>query len=619
MDDTARLKGNGNGNTLGGNGKKEEALGQAAALEEPEELFSFSSGSAPSSEPHLSDVASRSDLSFSASEFSHNAPGTASASGASSRSYGRGRRSGASSSKVSGGGGGSHHQPTLEELLAASLARNNSSAHAKKKEGGGASHHSGASLGRPSFHSHSDPVDPGSAPDEYLDDFYDVGVPFEGNRTDHVGRHVTVDGRRLRRLNTTLKTGRDDKANSSRDDKVRRAAWHLGGTAPTQGPIDLDALERVHERGWTKLPRKPTLTYLQWHEKQKRVVRAEKPMPFKSASATAKATDELRRGFDPAWLEMPRQVTSAKPTSSWNPGSAGAARAQARLHSSRPRSAHAPSTRQPALFTRLDPERESWRRHHAGCDVHAGGTTSERSTSKRPLSALQRSKAAIAAAPRFPYKSPSVRAQEARRRQRPSTASPAIGRSSQAEEEWKQTLAGGRTVRGSGHNVTASVCTGENAHLKWEMYDRMKSLYKSLGINNRDTEIDGGLARDDPDDLIKPTPRSMTATEQDVDVDVDDNHNHRDDSEHHSGEHDEGNAGAESLSHNLEGKTLATGIKRKFQIIPPLFSLSFLFCLFMSCLNGTSNIEHPQLTNNISPPFFPFLFLNRSHSLGRCS
>ncbi|XRB09971.1 hypothetical protein NFJ02_44g111350 [Pycnococcus provasolii] len=533
MDDTARLKG---GN---GNGKKEDAAGQAAAAEEPEELFSFSSGSAPSSEPHLSDVASRSsDLSFSASEFSQNAPPTAtasaSASGGSSRSYGHGRRSGASSSKFSGGGGGgsggggSHHQPTLEELLAASLARNNSSAHAKKKEGGGASHHSGASLGRPSFHSHSDPVDPGSAPDEYLDDFYDVGMPFEGNRTDHVGRHVTVDGRRLRRLNTTLKTGRDDKANSSRDDKVRRAAWHLGGTAPTQGPIDLDALERVHERGWTKLPRKPTLTYLQWHENQKRVVRAEKPMPFKSASATAKATDELRRGFDPAWLEMPRQVTSAKPTSSWNPGSAGAARAQARLHSSRPRSAHAPSTRQPALFTRLDPERESWRRHHAGCDVHAGGTTSERSTSKRPLSALQRSKAAIAAAPRFPYKSPSVRAQEARRRQRPSTASPAIGRSSQAEEEWKQTLAGGRTVRGSGHNVTASVCTGENAHLKWEMYDRMKSLYKSLGINNRDTEIDGGLARDDPDDLIKPTPRSMTATEQDVDVDVDvdDNRNH---------------------------------------------------------------------------------------------
>ena len=110
----------------------------------------------------------------------------------------------------------------------------------------------------------------------------------------------------------------------------------------------------------------------------------------------------------------------------------------------------------------------------------------------------------------------------------------------------------------------------------------MKSLYKSLGINNRDTEIDGGLARDDPDDLIKPTPRSMTATEQDVDVDVDDNHNHRDDSEHHSGEHDEGNAGAESLSHNLEGKTLATGIKRKFQIIPPFFLSLFSFAY--SCL-----------------------------------
>ena len=356
MDDTARagvfLKGggNGNGNTLiNRNGKKEDALGQAAA-EEPEELFSFSSGSAPSSEPHLSDVASRSDLSFSASEFSQNAPptasATASASGGSSRSYGHGRRSGASSSKFSGGGGGSggggsHHQPTLEELLAASLARNNSNAHAKKKEGGGASHHSGASLGRPSFHSHSDPVDPGSAPDEYLDDFYDVGVPFD--------------------------------------------------------------------------------------------------------------------------------------------------------------------------------------------------------------------------------------------------------------------------------NVTASVCTGENAHLKWEMYDRMKSLYKSLGINNRDTEIDGGLARDDPDDLIKPTPRSMTATEQDVDadvdVDVDDNRNHRDDSEHHSSEHDEGNAGAESPSHNLEGKTLATGIKRKFQIITPFFSLFSLLLIHVLFEWNIEHIEHPQLTNNISPPFFPFLFL----------
>jgi len=89
----------------------------------------------------------------------------------------------------------------------------------------------------------------------------------------------------------------------------------------------------------------------------------------------------------------------------------------------------------------------------------------------------------------------------------------------------------------------------------------MKLLYKSLGINNRDTEIDGGYARDDPDDLIKPTPRSTTATEQDEDVDVDDNHNHDDDNEHRSSEHDQGNAGAESPSHNLEGKTLATGIK----------------------------------------------------------
>ena len=275
---------------------------------------------------------------------------------------------------------------------------------------------------------------------------------------------------------------RDDAENLAKNPSTKVVAWHLHGVVPTQGPIDLAALKMVHEQGLAWLPRKPTYLHMKWDTQRGRAMRAAKPLPYTSARDAQATADEMRRGFNSSWLVIPQQNAGAQRTRETGlRGGASEARAQQRAAHPRPRSADVPRARQPALFTRLDPKRESWRRHHVGRDVGANGMTRERAVPARPKSALQLSRAAGATGPRFPYKPPNPNTEVVGARPKSAASAP-----SPEGMMRSLTLSGESTVRGTTVN-NRSVCEGENAHRKFEVYQRMQALYRELGIeDNRD-------------------------------------------------------------------------------------------------------------------------------------